>query len=88
MIIISIIKEALNNTSKHSNADLIKINLRQLGTHCQLTISDNGQQNHKTSHGIGLINMKDRIESLGGIININHNNGFKIHITIPKEELK
>ena len=88
LAIVSIIKEALNNTSKHSNAKLIKIIVRELDQHIQVTINDNGTLKNTSSMGIGLISMQDRIENLNGIINISTNDGFRIHITIPKEETK
>jgi len=84
--ILSIIKEALNNTSKHSSANLVKITVRELDKHIQVAIHDNGKSASTSNFGIGLINMQDRIEILNGIINISSNHGFKIHITIPKGE--
>ncbi|MDH6604117.1 signal transduction histidine kinase [Bacilli bacterium PM5-9] len=82
---LAIIKEALNNCSKHSNATIIKINIRELEKHYQLIISDNGNKINLNSTGIGLENMKTRVETLNGIINITNDNGFKIHISIIKE---
>ncbi|MDF9867068.1 signal transduction histidine kinase [Bacilli bacterium PM5-3] len=82
---LAIIKEALNNCSKHSNATIIKINIRELEKHYQLIISDNGNKININYSGIGLENMKDRVETLNGIINITKDNGFKIHISIAKE---
>ncbi|MCL2354589.1 MAG: histidine kinase [Oscillospiraceae bacterium] len=83
--ILSIIKEALNNTSKHSNSSLIKITVRELEQHIQVTIFDNGTTSTVNNFGIGLISMQDRIELLNGIINVSNNDGFRIHITIPKQ---
>ena len=37
--------------------------------------------------GIGLENIRARVESLNGIINIDNKNGFKIFVSIPKGEL-
>lgn len=85
--ILSIVKEALNNTAKHSNASFIKVSLRELGGYYQLLIVDNGSLNltdNKTS-GIGLESIKERIEKINGITNFSIDNGFKIHISIPKE---
>lgn len=38
-----------------------------------------------TAHGIGLSNMKERVEALNGSIHIQAENGFRIFITIPKK---
>ena len=83
--ILPIIKETLNNTAKHSNATLIKISIRELEKHYQIIINDNGTLINRKSSGIGLNSMKERIDSLNGLLNINTDDGFKIHITIPKE---
>lgn len=82
---ISITKEALFNAMKHSNATHINILLREHPALYQLCIEDNGTLKHPYSSGIGLINMKDRVSSLKGHIQITAEEGFKIFITIPKE---
>lgn len=86
--ILAIVKEAMNNTMKHSNASLLKIILREQTTFYQLIIHDNGTSISKNEKGIGLKNMSDRIDAMQGFFNIDTTNGFQIFITIPKEEKK
>ena len=87
---ISIVKEALANIMKHSNADTVTIVLREHPALYQLCIEDNGTSIHydplhyPTSSGIGLVNMKERVSSLNGEIQISTKKGFRIFITIPK----
>lgn len=85
---ISIIKESLANIMKHSNATSAKILLREHPALYQLCIEDNGTDIHyaQTDSGIGLVNMKERVNSLNGTIQINTENGFRIFITIPKAD--
>ncbi len=84
--IIAIIKEAMSNIIKHSNASKINIMLREHPAFYQLAIEDNGSQIIKNMNpGIGLSNMQERVESLGGTINFNIENGFKIMVFIKKE---
>lgn len=83
---ISVIKEAINNTIKHSNADRITIILREHPGFYQLLIEDNGSNvNINYQSGIGLGNIQDRVNSLGGNMKITADNGFKILISIFKE---
>ena len=82
---ISITKEALSNIIKHSNATHVNIIMREHPALYQLLIEDNGTAFSNTSSGIGLVNMKERIQSLKGNIQIQTDKGFKIFITIPKE---
>lgn len=90
--IISIIKEAVSNIIKHSNADRILFILREHPGFYQLAIEDNGSNLPSSSEkfmgkgGIGLNNMRERAEALNGILRITTDNGFKIIMTIPREQ--
>ncbi|HHW48725.1 MAG TPA: two-component sensor histidine kinase [Clostridiaceae bacterium] len=85
---ISIVKEALSNIARHSNADRASIVLREHPAFYQLMIRDNGTaKNYSTDEGIGIKNMIDRVHSFNGNINITTKNGFEIFISIPKEGL-
>lgn len=82
---ISIIREAVNNTVKHSNGDSLKVVIREHPGFYQLIINDNGTNSSvDVTGGIGLINIRDRVRELGGSIRINCDNGFEIMITIIK----
>ncbi|MFA9378888.1 MAG: sensor histidine kinase [Lachnotalea sp.] len=85
---IMIIKEAFSNIAKHSNADCIDIIIREHPVFYQLLINDNGTkiQIEDLDSGIGLENMNARVENLNGTISIDHSNGFKIFISIPKKK--
>lgn len=95
---ISIIKEALTNTAKHSNATYINITLREHPAMYQLIIYDNGNATTKKAlvlddrmqenAGIGLINIHDRVKLLGGFLQIMQENGFQLFISIPKDTTK
>ena len=107
---IAITKEALNNVMRHSNADEVKILVREHPWLYQLIIEDNGTAHgqiqpdgHREEHaaqeragksgnirktesnGIGIKNMKERIRMLGGNMQIQKENGFRIFITVPKQ---
>ena len=84
---ITIVKEALNNIIRHSNATQANLIIREHPALYQLVIEDNGTlvKNDKESSGLGLINMKDRVASLEGTIQIRKENGFRIFITVPKK---
>lgn len=90
--LISIIKEALSNISRHSNATQASIILREHPALYQLCITDNGTQVkspsllQNSSSGIGLSNMKDRLAPLHGNLQIHTEKGFRLFITIPKEQ--
>ena len=83
--IISIVKEALTNISKHSNATRAAVTFREHPAIYQLVISDNGcGGEYLNTNGIGLKNIESRVNAFNGNINITNNKGFRIFITIPK----
>lgn len=67
-----IIQEAIHNCNKYAQATLAQINLTQQKNQLSLTIQDNGIGFNVTEakQGIGLHNMRQRIESINGTITI------------------
>ena len=84
--ILYIIKEALTNVSKHSNASLVNITLVEMKTACYLKISDNGTNPPAKDGGMGLFSISKRIEDLGGKVEISTQDGFRIFATIYKKD--
>lgn len=87
---IAIIKEAVANILKHSNGDQVTIIIREHPALYQLCVEDNGNTAtgkpvDSLQDGIGLYNMRERVEALQGSINIENKNGFRIFVTIGRE---
>ncbi len=82
--IIGIIKEGVSNIIKHSTCDSVKIALYENPTFYQIIIEDNGECSGDISpDGMGLQNMRERVDSVGGFIKIDHDKkGFRIFATI------
>lgn len=81
-----IVKEALSNIAKHSNATQAKVIFMEHEKIYQLLIEDNGTNpTPGDGTGIGLNNMQDRINALGGTFYIRNENGFRIFATIPRK---
>lgn len=86
---ISIVKEALANMIRHSNANRAEVVFHEHPAFYQLIISDNGTvENFDPENGIGLKNIRERVDTFHGLMNITTENGFKIFISIPKGETK
>ncbi len=85
--ILLIIKEALNNMAKYSNASLAEIHLSVKGSDLVLDIADNGKGFHlsKENIGNGLNHMKQRATSLGGSFSFTSSpgQGTSLHCRIP-----
>ena len=90
---LSILKEALSNVIRHSDATSVDILMREHEDIYQLIIQDNGSpspfsppSDRQTSGGMGLSSMKERVQNLHGSIRFTCDNGFRIFVLIPKTQ--
>lgn len=94
---IAIVKEALANIIKHSNASLVKISAESESESYLLSIQDNGtvseavkrriarcQARREYPEGLGLQSINDRVHSLDGSLEITTDCGFALYIRLPK----
>ncbi|MBQ8315429.1 MAG: hypothetical protein IJ427_03750 [Lachnospiraceae bacterium] len=84
---LTITKEALANITKHSNADTIRISMKEYTSLYRLSIADNGTDIKipEGNTGMGLENMQARVSALKGTIRFSAQNGFHIFVSIPKD---
>jgi signal transduction histidine kinase len=82
-----VISEALANTAKHALASMVTIQLDAQDVLLRLVISDDGIGGADPAQGSGLIGLVDRIEALGGRIDIASpaRKGTSLSIEIPVE---
>ena len=89
IVIFRIFQELLNNTIKHSHATEVMILLNKFGDFVHFNFQDNGVGFSVTNgiEGIGLTNIKDRINLLRGELHIESepHKGTQINIRIPYE---
>jgi signal transduction histidine kinase len=87
-----IVQESLNNVVKHANATRADVRIAQNGRHVSCLIQDNGAGfnlnqvlSRKGSRGLGLLGIRERVESVGGELTIQAapGNGTSLYITIP-----
>jgi signal transduction histidine kinase len=87
-----IAQEALQNIVKHSSAHDVSIELVGTDRELTLTIVDDGtgfDEDTMTSKGLGLISMGERLEGVGGSLNIRSRPGAgtRLEIAVPHERL-
>ena len=89
--ILSIVKEAITNCIKHSNATKLKITLLSQPKFYSIVIKDNGsifdENVFKNSKGIGLISMEDIAKKHNGFLNYKFDDGFQLHLTLMKGDI-
>jgi signal transduction histidine kinase len=65
-----IVSEAITNTAKHSGASVIDVAVATNGREVSLTVSDDGVGGADPERGSGLVGLRDRVEALGGTLEI------------------
>ena len=65
-----VVSEALTNTAKHANASVVWVDIAIEGTAVRLSIRDDGIGGADPCLGSGLTGLKDRIEAVGGRLQI------------------
>ncbi len=85
--IVQVIRESLSNIVRHANASEVYLDLHETTSQLTLVISDNGQgfQSDQVSAGNGLRNIRQRIRSLGGSVEIisEPKRGTTLTVTLP-----
>ena len=89
---LSILKEALANVARHSNATEVTVVVFEHPALYQLSIRDNGSQPKDRiilheSEGMGLPGIRQRAENLGGNAVFRRKHGFEVFVSVPKEML-
>jgi two-component system sensor histidine kinase DesK len=81
------LREAVTNVVRHAGAKHASLRLARINGHCQLEICDDGRGGLQVE-GNGLRGMRERIESLGGTVERDTENGTRIAIHLPVSNVK
>lgn len=85
---LAIVREALSNTVRHSDATSVAVSVREYPGLYQLEVRDNGTGDSKPSSestGMGLQTMDDRVHALGGTLRTERSNGFRVFASVPRQ---
>ncbi len=80
-----VLQEILVNMKKHSGASNVIFTIKKENNNWQILYKDNGKGLNEKSkfYGNGLSNVENRMDSIGGSITFNSDNGLKITLNIP-----
>ncbi|HXO53575.1 MAG TPA: GAF domain-containing protein, partial [Mycobacterium sp.] len=80
-----VVAEALTNAAKHAAASLVNVGVDTYDATLRLLIRDDGIGGADSRKGSGLIGLQDRVEALGGHMEITSppGSGTSVHISIP-----
>lgn len=79
---ILIAKETVTNILRHSKGQHVRIQLHEEKGELHYLIADDGDSD-KAQFGNGLNGIVERLKGLGGILDVQQNNGFILSITMP-----
>jgi signal transduction histidine kinase len=82
-----VVSEALTNAAKHAHASVVKVELDRRDAILLLAIRDDGLGGADLSRGSGLLGLSDRIEALGGTLEVTSptGSGTTLLIELPLE---
>ena len=82
-----VVAEALTNTAKHAQASEVNVRAEADGANLRLSIRDDGIGGADLTKGSGLVGLNDRVEALGGRVQISSvaGSGTCLVVTIPFE---
>jgi signal transduction histidine kinase len=80
-----VVSEALTNTIKHANASQVEVLVEDRDSLLVVCIRDDGVGGADPRSGSGLIGLRDRVEAIGGSMQISSpaGRGTTIQITLP-----
>jgi two-component system sensor histidine kinase UhpB len=80
-----IAKEAITNILRHSNANTVFISLQLANKRLCLVIHDNGTAKQCDQSGNGLLGMQERATLIGGQLELNTCDGYKLKLSFPQD---
>jgi signal transduction histidine kinase len=82
-----VVSEALTNAAKHAHAAAVRVAVEVRDGRFELSIRDDGRGGADPALGSGLIGLTDRVDALGGTIDVASppGQGTALHITLPLE---
>jgi signal transduction histidine kinase len=80
-----VVAEALTNAAKHAEASVVHVDVDATGELVRLSISDDGIGGADPAQGSGLIGLGDRVEALGGTVQVTSppGAGTALLVTLP-----
>lgn len=86
MNVYRIVQECLTNIVRHANASQVRLTAKMQASNLNLEVTDKGGgYAGNQTQGFGLLGIRERVEGLGGKLQINSQpkQGVSIHVTLP-----
>ena len=82
-----VVSESLTNAAKHAEASYVRVSVAERDGALHLTVCDDGVGGAEPDGGSGLVGLRDRVEALGGTIEVEspQGAGTTVSVTLPVE---
>ena len=82
-----VVSEALANTAKHARASHAAVAVLERDGIMQVSVRDDGVGGAQPLRGSGLVGLRDRVEALGGLLNVRSpsGDGTQVQVTLPPQ---
>ncbi|MDY7086732.1 MAG: sensor histidine kinase [Actinomycetota bacterium] len=82
-----VVQEAVTNALKHAGASTIDVRIRYLARELEIDVADDGRGAARTTGGMGLVGMRERVGLLGGTVEAANRSGdsggFRVRSRLP-----
>jgi signal transduction histidine kinase len=80
-----VVSEAFTNAAKHAGASLVRVDLDVQDSVLRLAVQDDGAGGADPDNGSGLVGLRDRVEAIGGDLELTSppGEGTSLRVTIP-----
>jgi len=77
-----VVAEALTNATKHGSPSAVRIAVKAIDDTLRISVTDDGPGGADPARGSGLVGLKDRVEAVGGTLNVNSPPGAGTTLTV------
>ena len=79
------VSEAITNAAKHAHAAVVDVRVESSDGSIRISVKDDGAGGADAERGSGLVGLKDRVEALGGTVEIRSpaGAGTDLEVAIP-----
>lgn len=83
--ILRLVQEALTNSARHADADVVKVDISSMGGRLLVSVEDDGQLRGAIREGNGLSGMRERVVAAGGELTIGRSErgALRIDASLP-----
>src|SRR5690606_20994326 len=81
--VVRCVQEMLTNAVRHSGADNVWVTVASPAGGLLVEARDDGRGADEIEPGHGLTGMRERVQAMGGVLEVDGSDGFRLRVTLP-----